>query len=122
MPLMALPNGQEAIVLAMADGEIRTMTEQSLAVLGYDVHACEADHDVVAVVKERKGELVVLDGAIALDGALATTLRGLEPPVRILVLGDQAHHGEPDVVVLQKPFSLADLARSVRDALDGAPQ
>jgi signal transduction histidine kinase len=116
MPLMALPSGQESVVLALTDPEIRAMTEQSLTVLGYDVHACESGKPLVEVVAEYPAELAVLDGDSV---EVISRMHEKAPALRFLVLGDPPQAGTERVTVLPKPFSLAELARSVRDALDG---
>jgi signal transduction histidine kinase/CheY-like chemotaxis protein len=119
MPLMALPSGQEVVVLALADSEIRVMTEQSLSVLGYRVHTCGTAPELAAAINEHRAELVVIDAEIVSRDDLVSTLREQVAALKFLVLGEEPSAGADSVTVLQKPFSLAELARSVRDALDG---
>jgi signal transduction histidine kinase/CheY-like chemotaxis protein len=118
MPLMALPSGQEVILLALADAEIRTMTEQSLSVLGYSVHVCD-DEDVATAIVKHAAQLVVLDGSVAHQPREVEAILRTDAGPKTLMLGNETGVHADGVAVLQKPFSLAQLARSVRDTLDG---
>jgi signal transduction histidine kinase len=121
MPLSVLPSGQESILLSIGDIELRSMTQQSLAVLGYDVHVCEDAGDLPKAIGGSGAELVLLDRALYPDSSGAVELtRKAKLDVKVLLLSDEPTVKSGSAAVLQKPFSLAELATIVRKVLDGA--
>ena len=123
MPLSTLPTGDESVLLVAADDGIQAMVSQILSVLGYDVRTAEGLGEANLMMRERMPGLLISDGfdpaalinALSSDAASASACRTLR-----LLTGseatdlDDAKRGQ----LLFKPFSLADLAGAVRDALD----
>ena len=123
MPLSTLPTGDESVLLVAADDGIQAMVSQILSVLGYDVRTAEGLGEANLMMRERMPGLLISDGfdpaalinALSGDAASASACRTLR-----LLTGSEASDLDDAKrsQLLFKPFSLADLAGAVRDALD----
>jgi CheY-like chemotaxis protein len=119
MPLSVLPSGQESILLSIADAELRTMTQQSLAVLGYTVHVCSEPERMAEDVARRGARLVLMDSALY-PGIAQIEELAARPDVEVLLLSNDPAGEAGTTATLRKPFSLVELATQVRRVLDGA--
>jgi PAS domain S-box-containing protein len=128
-PAMEAPRGDETILLAEDEKEVRALASATLRYAGYTV--LEAADGIEAMEMSAKHEgpihLLVTDvvmprmGGGALTGALARE----RPEARVIYMSgytddDVVRHGVLDTGIpfLQKPFGPDDLARMVRRVLD----
>jgi PAS domain S-box-containing protein len=126
--------GPDASVLLVEDQEaLREMIEEILGELGYRVEAAESGSAALelAETRERPVDLLLTDLVMPrMSGReLAEKLRERWPGLRVLYMSGYTadvvtRHGilEPGVQLLQKPFSSAELARRLREALESPPQ
>ena len=119
MPLSVLPTGNERVVVLSEDEGLRSTVRQILETLGYKVQLCSATDELLLALGGERCDLLISDGSI-LEAANAKVAK---LPRIVLSSGAQpsspASAGEDAESVLLKPFSLADLAESVRKTLDG---
>jgi signal transduction histidine kinase/CheY-like chemotaxis protein len=124
MPLSTLPSGNERVVVLALDDELRATIHQTLEVLGYRVRVASGTEDLLAAVAAEPTQLVVVDGLGRGDADVLIRARALEPGLRIITTTDPGRAAErialAGVASLTKPFSLADLAGTVRRTLDSA--
>jgi signal transduction histidine kinase len=117
-PVAALPSGDESLVVVANDEGLRAMMNQILNVLGYRCQVAASADAVPQLARECLPDLIVVDG-FDLYRSLEAMEALSDPPVRILVLETM---GEEDTQasfpVLRKPFSIPDLAITVRTTLD----
>ena len=123
-----IPRGTETILLVEDEQGVRDLAREYLEISGYKVLVAENGAAAVKVVSEHKGaiDLVMTDVVMpGLSGSeLTKRIEAIRPGTRIMYMSgytDQAiiHHGilGPDIVLLQKPFTLSALAHKLRDAL-----
>lgn len=124
VPLSTLPAGQERVLLLAADEALRATITQILEVLGYTVRAIADAGVLPSVLQGYAADLLILDAQLcgrARPAWLDDALMGC-PSLKLIVTADGA---PPDFTralgagALPKPFSLADLAKTVRSTLDG---
>ena len=124
MPLSILPTGTERVVVLVPDEAVRATIHQTLEVLGYSVKLASGVEDLYAAIGAEETHLLVIDGLGRSDADVLIRARALRPGLRIIVTADAGRPGERfptgDVGTLTKPFTLADLAGTVRRTLDSA--
>jgi signal transduction histidine kinase len=124
MPLSTLPSGTERVVVLALDEALRATIHQTLEVLGYRVKVASGVEDMLAAVAAESTELLMIDGLRRADGDVLMRARAVRPGLRIIATVDPSRAGERvsggAVSSLQKPFTLADLAGTVRRTLDAA--
>jgi two-component system, cell cycle sensor histidine kinase and response regulator CckA len=126
--------GSGTLLLVEDDETVRRLTAAMLEALGFVVLATGGWREALAVAERRDTEidLLLTDVVMPEMGGreLGDRLRALNPELRVLYMSGYTanvivHHGvlEEGVHFIQKPFTLDDLARKVRDALrpDGDP-
>jgi CheY-like chemotaxis protein len=126
----ALPAGMAGeIVLVVEDEDgVRRLSVDLLRELGYTVrHAAGAEAALRLLAEQPDIRLLFTDVVMpAINGReLADRARALRPGLRVLFTTGYTrnavvHNGllDPGVQLLTKPFTLEQLARAVRDALD----
>ncbi len=126
-----LPRGSETILVVEDEDAVRQIVVESLRSLGYDVlEACNAEA-AMRHVKRARGtiDLLLTDVVMPrISGVeLARCVRRVRPGIPVLLISgyaedELARRGvtERDAELLTKPFSRKDLARKVRQILDGA--
>lgn len=123
MPLSTLQTGTERVVVLALDEELRATMHQTLEVLGYRVRVASGAEDMLAAVAAEHTALLLVDGLGRGDADLLIRARALQPELRIIASADPGRAAERifglDVASLTKPFTLADLAGTVRRTLDG---
>jgi len=122
-PLSTLPGGDECIGVFSRDDGVRSTIEQILRVLGYDVHTAGEAGDMLERLRSRQIEVLVVDGAgqdPVSRRRLIAAARRVRPGVKIVATADAADAVPADARprFLAKPFSIADVARAVRGAVD----
>lgn len=122
MPLSTLPMGSERVVVLALDPDLRATIYQTLEVLGYRVKVASGAEDLLAAVAAEPTELVVVDGLGRGDADILIRARAIRPQLRVVVTADAGRPSERlpgvEAASLAKPFTLADLAGTVRRALD----
>jgi signal transduction histidine kinase len=124
MPLSTLPTGTERVVVLALDDALRATIRQALEVLGYRVKVASGAADLLAAVAAEPTELVIVDGLGRGDADIVIRARAARPGLKIITTAEPGRPAErlPGVSAapLAKPFALADLAVTVRRALDAA--
>jgi CheY-like chemotaxis protein len=122
MPLSTLPTGTERVVVLAMDEALRATIHQTLEVLGYQVTVAGDTEDLLAAVAAGPTELLVIDGLGGGDNEVLVRCCALRPKLRIIATAHPGRAPEPiqgsSVAALTKPFTLADLAGTVRRTLD----
>jgi len=124
MPLSTLPTGTERVVVLAMDDALRATIHQTLEVLGYEVTVVADSEDLLAAVAAKPIDLLVVDGVGRVENDVLVRARAARPELRIIATAHPGREADPvaglDIALLTKPFTLADLAGSVRRTLDGA--
>jgi PAS domain S-box-containing protein len=121
--------GRETILLVEDEAAILKAAKRMLEQLGYVVLAANSAAEAVRLAKEHTGHLHLLMTDVIMPEMngrdLAKNLLSLYPDLKRVFMSGYtadviAHHGvlEDGVHFLQKPFSKADLAATLRRALD----
>jgi len=122
MPLSILPTGNERVVVLALDDALRATIHQTLEVLGYRVRVASGTEDLLAAVAAEQTHLVVVDGLGRGDADVLIRARAQAPGLKIIATTDPGRAADrvslTGVASLAKPFSLADLAGTVRRTLD----
>jgi CheY-like chemotaxis protein len=124
-----LPCGSETILLVEDDETVRKTTEKMLSNLGYTVLLADCGGAAVEAVRRhgRKIDLLLTDIVMpGLDGrSVAEVLTRMIPGVKVIFASGYpiAHLEEigmlgDEMMLLTKPYSRAQLAAKVREALD----
>ncbi len=123
MPLSTLPTGTERVVVLAMDDALRATIHQTLEVLGYEVKVAGDKEDLLAAVVAGPTDLLVIDGLARGDNDVLMRAHALRPKLRIIATTHPGRMAESiadlRIASLTKPFTLADLAGTVRRTLDG---
>ena len=120
--------GTETVLLVEDDAAILNLGKTILQRLGYTVLAANTPMAALELVAEYAGEIHLLITDVVMPEMngreLVQRLSALRPAMHCLYMSGYtanviAHHGvlDPGIHFIQKPFSIDDLARSVREAL-----
>ena len=120
----------ETILVVEDDRAVRTLVSGALAAEGYTVVEAQNGEEALALCDEHRGalDLVLSDMVMPkMSGReLARRIAETRPELRIVFMSGYTHdilsaeeRSSPGVFILEKPFSRNDLARAVRNALDG---
>ena len=123
--------GSGTILLVEDDAMVRTMTTQMLEALGYSVLVAEGPQDALSLCERRETSVDLLMTDVIMPEMngkeLKRRIEAVRPGIRTLLMSGYtsdviAHHGVLDegIHFIQKPFNIEDLARKVRDAINGA--
>jgi signal transduction histidine kinase/DNA-binding response OmpR family regulator len=127
-----IPRGTETILLVEDEESVRRLARLILERQGYAVIEAPSASSALATAEKQAAPIhLVLTDVIMpeMNGReLSQRLTRIHPAARVLFMsgytGDTiVRHGvlEPGIAFLQKPFTPTDLARKVREVLDGAP-
>lgn len=125
-----LSRGNETILVVEDEKAVLELVRTILEGLGYTVLAERTPADAIRTVESYAGDLHLLLTDIVMPGMdgrqLAERLRAFRPGLKCLFMSGYASNViaqsgvlEPGVIFIQKPFSSADLADKVRQALEG---
>jgi len=121
--------GLETILLVEDEPAILSMTKVLLERQGYSVLAAGSPGQAIQLAKEHGDEIHLLMTDVVMPEMngreLAKNLQALYPKLQLLFMSGYTanvidHHGvlDSDVYFIQKPFSMRDLAATIRKALD----
>jgi two-component system cell cycle sensor histidine kinase/response regulator CckA len=125
-----LPRGTETILLVEDDDSVRFFTCRLLEIHGYTVLEARNGKEAMEVAAMATGPIdMLLSDAIMplmVGGELARSLRVVRPQLKVLFMSgftddEVVRRGmlDGDSVLLEKPFTVEDITRRVRDVLDG---
>jgi signal transduction histidine kinase/CheY-like chemotaxis protein len=129
-PVSVTRGGKESLLVVEDDPLVRNYVMADLATLGYSLHPAASAAEALRLVDEGLDYDLLFTDVILSGGTngreLADALRKRRPGLRVLFTSGYTesailHHGrlDPGVLLLQKPYRRAELARMVRLALDG---
>lgn len=121
--------GDEVVLVVDDEAPVRLLTGHMLRALGYRFLEAATTEEAVRIAGTYQGRihLVLTDVRMPLGGGpgLTAVLQARHPGLRILWMSGYADDpavrraiGDKNVPFLAKPFSMADLARTVRHTLD----
>jgi CheY-like chemotaxis protein len=127
--LVQMSGGTETILLVEDEPSVLNLLRVSLAQQGYKVLSAESPHFALEVCERHPETIHLLLTDVMMPGmsgkALAERIRTLRPGIRVLFMSGYTAEimkkngaAPKDLHLLQKPFSNADLALHVREALD----
>ncbi len=120
MPLARLPGGKETILVYSEAEDVLSTIEQILGALGYNVTVRKEWQDCLETLRTRAAHLALIDvKSDPRSPAFKLLQEAVRLKVRAVAIRDTAQVLHAGVAVLQKPFDLAGLAITVRQALDG---
>ena len=125
----AIPSGSETVLLVEDDESMRHLTRGCLAEHGYTVLDVESGEAAILTASQHDGPIQLLLTDVVMTGIsgrqLAESLVVSRPEMKCLYISGYtadliARHGvlEPQVVLLEKPFTQEALLRKVRRTLD----
>ena len=119
-------------VLVVEDAKpLRGLICEALSASGCTVLSARDGREASQIVNERKGVIDLLLTDVIMPGisgpALAKQVRSLRPQTKILYMSGYSGEFLPDMLTpgvsfIQKPFTLADLARKIRKMLADKPK
>jgi PAS domain S-box-containing protein len=124
------PRGTETVLLAEDEKSVRVTSRLLLEALGYTVLAAATPEEVLSLAGAHTGPIHLLISDVIMPGMngpdLASFLAGEHPKLRCLFMSGytadvmtQRGTLSEGMPFLSKPFSRDDLARKVREVLDG---
>ncbi len=127
------PSGSETVLLVEDEQSVRQLVGEALRRNGYTVLEASNGAEAIRVCEGHQGpiQLLVTDVVMPEMGgrALAQRLASLRPEMKVLYMSGYTnnaivHHGvlDPGTAFLQKPFRPADVARKVREVLEGGKE
>ena len=116
------------MLLVEDDGAILNLGKTILQRLGYTVLAANTPMMAIQLAQEQVGEIHLLITDVVMPEMngreLVQRLSALRPAMQCLYMSGYtanviAHHGvlDPGIHFIQKPFSMGDLARAIRETL-----
>jgi two-component system cell cycle sensor histidine kinase/response regulator CckA len=126
----ALPRGTETVLLVEDEASVRSLVRTMLEMLDYKVLTATQGEDAVELASAHAGVIDLLVTDVVMPGMngreLAESLRAGRPEMKCLFVSGYtrdviAQRGilEQGIHLLSKPFSIAELAASIRSVLDG---
>ena len=116
MPLSTLPTGTERVLVFATEETLRTTIRQILQVLGYTVEFATGAEEAGRKLRDGQFRVLIADEAVADEDFF----RPIARDVKVIVAAGRGaqRQASAGIAVLPKPFSIADLAGTVRRAID----
>ncbi|HEB02088.1 MAG TPA: response regulator [Nitrospirae bacterium] len=113
-------NGMNEKILVLDDEPLILKTiERALAKTGYAVRIAREANEFMRLLKEDPADLLLLD--INLEGSrsddLAGNIRDVAPEAKVIFMSGLIPSRD-DIYFLEKPFTIEDLRKLIRDVLD----
>lgn len=122
--------GADTILVAEDDAGLRALISAALETSGYEVVAAANGFEALREAERRLGRIALLISDVMMPGMsgpeLARRLRARSGPLKVLLLSGYprqdlpADLGDLEPVLVEKPFSVHALARTVRGMLAAA--
>ena len=120
----------EAILVVEDNPQVRALTVERLVRLGYRVIEAENGPAALATLERLKAVDLIFSDVVMPGGLsgfqLAQTIKTANPAARVLLTSGFSEEaasnndaGQRDIKILRKPYSLAELSKSIREALEG---
>jgi CheY-like chemotaxis protein len=124
-----LKRGSETILLIDDEKIIIDVGKELLRKLGYKVLSAGGGREAIDVLKINKDkiDLVILDMIMPImgGGEVYKRIKQISPDVKVLLSSGYSINGEASEILkrgcngfIQKPFSIKDLSKKIRDILD----
>jgi len=121
--------GAETLLVVEDEAPVRALESRVLRDRGYNVLEAQDGMEALGIAREYPGEIHLILTDVIMPGMsgnkLVTRLRSVRPGIKALYISgytDNAivHHGmlDSNLAFLQKPFSIENLARKVREVLN----
>jgi PAS domain S-box-containing protein len=131
-PAIREPRG-ETVLLVEDEPELREITERTLTVAGYHAIAAASGPDALEITRQHEGpvHLIITDIVMPdmLGAEVAQRIQAIKPGAAVLYMSGHAwpvltcqSRLAPGAILLEKPFSAADLLDKAGQALCGVPQ
>jgi signal transduction histidine kinase/DNA-binding response OmpR family regulator len=129
-PKTEIPAGNQTILVAEDNAEVRELTQRTLQEHGYTLLRAQNGAEALALAARHRGPIHLLLTDVVMPGmsgqALAKQLVQIYPGLKVLYMSGYTDEAiatngvlDPDVILLQKPFSPNTLAHKVRAILAG---
>jgi two-component system cell cycle sensor histidine kinase/response regulator CckA len=126
-----IARGAETILLVDDEQMVLEVSKNLLEYMGYRVYAAGSGQEAIAVYMEKRNEIdwVILDMILPgmSGGETFDRLKGIDPEIRVLLCSGYSIEGEAQQIMdrgcngfIQKPFQLKNLAKKVRQIIDGS--
>lgn len=123
--------GSETILLVEDDEALRTLILEALGARGYTVLEAAGGVEALRLVRQQSCKIDLLLTDVVMPGMrgpqVAESVVALCPNVKVLYMSGYADFGagpdgflKPGERLLQKPYTLTELARTVREVLEGS--
>jgi CheY-like chemotaxis protein len=120
--------GSETVLLVEDEESVRQLVRETLAAKGYEVMEAENGEDGVAIAARHKGKIDLVITDVVMPGMggreLVKQLAQTRPETKVLYLSGYTEDAivsegtiESGAAFLQKPFTLQNLSRKVREVL-----
>jgi CheY-like chemotaxis protein len=124
----ALIKGEATILVVDDEEHVRSLTEQVLKELGYEVILAKNGKEAIKIYQEKKNEidLVLLDMIMPEMAGRETNLRlrNINPDVKVLLASGYSQNGTATEIInegaldfIQKPFKIQELSKVINDIL-----
>lgn len=129
LPKKELVQGNETILVVEDEAAIRALVSEVLTKQGYQVLDAENSQQALQFAARHEGPIHLLLTDVIMPGesgkVLAEQLTSKHPKLKVIYMSGYSsevtsHHGvlEPDIILLQKPFSLNNMVRKVQEILE----
>ncbi len=129
-PSAEIPTGNETVLLAEDESDVREIAKQFLESGGYRVIEAKDGADALRIAAENRGSIDVLVTDMVMPGMsgqeLAVRLQQVEPGLCVVFMSGYSEHAatemahaDPTVRLLTKPFSRTAILRAVREIVTG---
>jgi CheY-like chemotaxis protein len=129
--IRALPRGTETVLVVEDEQALRDSIGEALRGIGYTVLSAGAGEEALQMAAGHQGEIVALITDVVMPRmngwVLSAKLKALRPAIQTIFMSgytdDSVVRNEISksrMAFLQKPFSMASLARKLREVIDSA--